>query len=87
MAQRVHFHLKARQTPTPQGTNRLRVTISGSMSANAIMRHYPKSQTLFEELQIDRRAEGYESVDELAWRKGMDVSEVINRLRQAIGFS
>ena len=86
MAQRVRFHLKARQIPTPQGTNRLRVTISGSMSANAIMRHYPKSQELFEQLQIDRRFEGYESVDELAWRKGMDVSEVIHRLQQAIGF-
>ena len=87
MVRRVRFHLKARQTPTPQGSNRLRLTISGSMSANAIIRHHPKTQALFDQLQIDQRAEGYESVDELAWRKGMDVSEVIDRLKQAIGFS
>lgn len=86
MVRKVQVHWKARQTPNPQGSSRLRLTISGSMSANAIVRRFPQTQAFFEELCIDRNRDGYESVDELAWRKGMDVSEVIHRLQQAAGF-
>ena len=53
------------------------------MSANAIAHRYPETETLFEQLQIDRQAEGYETLEELAWRHGMDVSQVIRQLRRA----
>ena len=86
MVRRVQLHWKARQAPTPQGSSRLRLTISGSMSANAIVRRYPTTEALFNELQIDRRVEGYESVDELAWRHGVDVSRIVKQLRKAATF-
>ena len=82
MAQRVRWRLNAHLTTTPQGFHRSRLTISGAMSANAIARRYPATQTLFEQLQIDRRFEGYESVEELAWRHGMELSQFIAQLRQ-----
>ena len=59
--------------------------ISGAMSANEIVQRYPGTGPLLEqELHINRLREGYESVDELAWRHGMDVAQVIERLRQAV---
>ena len=83
MAQKVRWRLKAHLTTTPQGFHRSRLTISGTMSANAIARRYPETQTLFEQLQIDRRFEGYESVEELAWRHGMELSQFIEQLRRS----
>ncbi len=83
MAQKVRWRLNAHLTTTPQGFHRSRLTISGSMSANAIARYYPATESLFEQLQIDRRFEGYESLEELAWRHGMEVSEFLKQLRQA----
>ena len=59
--------------------------ISSTMSANEIVRRYPGTGPLFEqELHVNRLREGYESVDELAWRHGMDVAQVIERLREAV---
>ena len=52
------------------------------MSANAIARRYPSTKTLFEQLQIDRHLEGYESVEELAWRHGVELSQLIEELRR-----
>jgi len=53
------------------------------MSANAIARSYPSTEMLFEQLQINRRVEGYETVEELAWRHGMETSQLIKQLREA----
>ena len=61
---------------------RARSRISGTMSANALMRRYPKTEALFRRLQIDRQREGYESVDELVWRHGMDERYFFKQLRQ-----
>ena len=59
--------------------------ISGAMSANEIVQRYPGTGRLLEqELHFNRLREGYESVDELAWRHGMDVAQVIERLREAV---
>ncbi len=82
MAQRVRWRLKACSSTTPQGFHRSRLTISGAMSANALTRQYPATQDLFDQLQIDRRFEGYESVEELAWRHGMDVAQFLEQLQQ-----
>ncbi|MBI2104978.1 MAG: hypothetical protein HYT90_05320 [Candidatus Omnitrophica bacterium] len=57
--------------------------ISGGMSVNEILQRYPKTQRLFEHLHINRLQEGYESVDEVAWHHGMDVSQFLEQLRQA----
>jgi iron-sulfur cluster repair protein YtfE (RIC family) len=53
------------------------------MSANAIAHRYPETEALFEQLQIDRSAEGYDTLEELALRHGMDVSQIIRQLRRA----
>ena len=57
--------------------------IFSTMSVNEIIQRYPRTAPLFTQFHINRIREGYESVDELAWRHGMDVGQVIDRLRQA----
>lgn len=81
MAHRVRWRLNAHLATTPQGFHRSHLTISGTMSANAIARRYPATDALFEQLQIDRRFEGYETLEELAWRHGMDVAQFLEQLR------
>ena len=83
MAQRVRWRFAAHRSPLSQELHRSRLTISGAMSANAITRRYPSTETLFEQLQIDRRVEGYESVEELAWRHGVELSQLMKQLRRA----
>jgi hypothetical protein len=60
--------------------------ITSSMSVNAIVQRYPRTRPVFEQLCVNRPREGYESVDEVAWRHGMDVSQVLEQLRQAAAF-
>ena len=83
MAQRVRWRFAAHPSTTPQGFPRSRLTISETMSANAIARRYPSTETLFEQLQIDRCLEGYESVEELAWRHGVELAQLIQQLETA----
>ena len=68
----------------PARAPRRLASISGSMSINAILRHYPHAETVLEPLHINRLREGYESVEELAWRRGLDVSQVLEQLRHAV---
>ena len=58
-------------------------SISGAMSVNEILQRYPHTERLFEQLQINRLREGYESVDEVAWRHGLDASQILEQVRQA----
>jgi len=61
--------------------------ISGTMSVNEILQRYPSTERVFERMHINRFQEGYESVDELAWRHGMNITDVVEELRQvASGF-
>ena len=56
--------------------------IEGSMSINAILKRYPQTEPIFRELAVNRLHEGYESVDEVAWRHGMDAGRFLQRLRE-----
>ena len=56
-------------------------TISGSMSVNEILQCYPRTEPVFAQLHVNRLREGYESVDEVAWRHGVDPSEMVEHLR------
>ena len=67
----------AEESPTDDA----HTSISGAMSVNEIVQRYPSTERVFEQLHINRPREGYESVDELAWRYGMDVSQFIEQLR------
>lgn len=84
MAQRVRWRLTAHPVTTSQGWHRPRLTISGTMSANAIASRYPATQVLFDQLHIDRCFEGYETVEELAWRHGISPAELIEQLRRLV---
>ena len=57
--------------------------ISRWMSINEIIRYFPGSETVFEQLQVNRLREGYESLDELAWRRGLDAAVLVERIRQS----
>jgi hypothetical protein len=59
-------------------------TILGTMSVNEILQRYPQTEQLFRQLHINRVAEGYKSVDELAWSHGVDVGKFLEQLRQAV---
>ena len=76
--QREHAHLRKKPTVLDSAT-----AISGAMSVNEILQRYPNTEQLIEQLHINRLREGYESVDELAWRHGIDVSQFIEQLRRA----
>lgn len=68
----------------------MRFSIQGivpAMSANEILQRFPQTEPIFTQLQVNRLREGYESVDELAWRHGIDVSQVLEQLREAVGSS
>ncbi len=57
--------------------------ISRWMSINEIIRYFPGSESVFEQLQVNRLREGYDSLDELAWRRGLDASVLMERIRQS----
>jgi hypothetical protein len=71
----------------PGSSSRRAEAISSEMSVNAILRKYPRTETVLGPLHINRFGEGYESVEELAWRRGLDVSQLIEQLRQAVAAS
>ena len=58
--------------------------ISSSMSVNEILQRFPQAVPFFERLHINRLQEGYDSVDEIAWHHGLDVSQFLEQLRQAV---
>lgn len=57
--------------------------IDSAMSVNEILYRYPKTGPVFSQLRINRLQEGYESVDEFAWHHGMEISQLLEQLRQA----
>jgi hypothetical protein len=66
------------------GEDSMDTAIAGTMSVNEILQRYPQTERIFEQLRINRWRDGYESLDELAWRLGMDVAQVLEQLRLAV---
>ncbi|MBI4341514.1 MAG: hypothetical protein HY598_04450 [Candidatus Omnitrophica bacterium] len=60
------------------------VPLDGAMSVNEVLHRYPRARRVFDELSINRLDEGADSVDEVAWRHGMEATEVLQRLRSAL---
>ncbi|PIQ83675.1 MAG: hypothetical protein COV75_06120 [Candidatus Omnitrophica bacterium CG11_big_fil_rev_8_21_14_0_20_63_9] len=73
--------------PAGQEPQQVAEGISPGMSVNEILQRFPQTEPIFTQLRINRLREGYESVDELAWRHGIDVSQVLEQLREAVGSS
>ena len=83
MAQRIQWRLTASPPRSSRKLQRPRLSISETMSANAVTQRYPSTAGFFEHYHIDHRLEGYESLDELAWRHGMDIEQFLKQLRRA----
>ncbi len=75
---------RTRQTAPTHRLRRYGVGISGTMSANAILRRYPETSRVFEALQVDCRHEGDVGVDELAWRHGLSIAAVLGLLEEVV---
>lgn len=57
------------------------------MTVNQVMRIYPATRRVFDALFISSAFEGYECLDEVAWKHGMETFELIAPLRAAIELS
>ena len=58
--------------------------VSESMSVNEVLHRFPTARQIFDELHVNRFEEGSDSVDEVAWRHGANVSDILDQLRQAV---
>lgn len=54
-------------------------------TVNSLIREYPGTKRVFEQLFVNIPYEGADCLDEVAWRHGLDAHELINRLEQALG--
>lgn len=63
------------------------LAICREMSVNEILSRYPQTRAVFNQLNVNRFQDGYDSVDEVAWRRGLDASGILEQLRQAVAFS
>lgn len=59
--------------------------IVNTMSANAVMKAFPATRRVFEKYGITCGCDGCDGLDELAWRCGLDVKELMVELRRAAG--
>ena len=58
--------------------------IHEAMSVNEVIQRFPTANQVFDELHVNRLEEGSDSVDEVAWRHGLPVSEMLDHLRHAV---
>lgn len=61
--------------------------ICSEMSVNEVLSRYPQTRTIFDQLNVNRFQDGYDSIDEIAWRRGLDAASILEQLRQAVAFS
>lgn len=77
------FPVVERALESPSAVTPEPVEISCGMSVNEILRRYPSTAPVFQQFNVNRWREGYESLDELAWRCGLDVAELLDSLQRA----
>jgi iron-sulfur cluster repair protein YtfE (RIC family) len=58
--------------------------IDETMTVNRVVRQFPGTRPVFEELFINLPMEGCTCLDEVAWRHGMEASHLIQQLEKAI---
>lgn len=54
-------------------------------TVNAVIREYPTTKRVFEQLFVSIPYEGCDCLDEVAWRHGLEAAELINRLERVVG--
>lgn len=60
------------------------VRLCEEMTVNHVLHTYPKTRMLLERLFINVPYEGYDCLDEVAWRRGMDCRQLLVVLEEAI---
>jgi len=58
--------------------------LSETMTVQEVMRRYPNTGSVLEGLCIDRSFEGYDCLDEVAWRHGMESQELLALLEEEV---
>ena len=53
-----------------------------TMTPNWIVRQYPQTQAVFDELSINLAFEGSDGLDEVAWRHGVSDQELLQKLER-----
>ena len=56
--------------------------LSETMTVQEVMRRYPNTRSVLEGLFIDHRFEGYDCLDEVAWRHGMESWKLLALLEE-----
>ena len=60
------------------------VKLHEEMTVNHILHTYPQTKLLLERLFVNVPYEGYDCLDEVAWRRGMDCCQFLDLLEEAI---
>jgi hypothetical protein len=66
-----------KEHPIPAG-------LTDTMTVQEVMGRYPTTRSVLEGLFIDRRFEGYDCLDEVAWRHGMESRELLALLEEHV---
>jgi hypothetical protein len=60
------------------------VRLTEGMTVREVLRRYPGTKTAFGQFFIDTWFEGYDCLDEVAWRHGVDTERLLAHLEEAI---
>ena len=76
--------LAAREPANAQLQQTSGTRVQECMTVNGVLREHPATRAVFERLFVNVPYEGYDCLDEVAWRHGMDVQELLGRLEQSV---
>ena len=72
---------RERLAGSPTGT---RPVVKASMTVNHVLHLYPNALAIFQAFQIDCDADGLHCLDELYWRRGIEVEALLESLNRAV---
>ncbi len=75
--------LAAREPANAQAQQPSGAPLHACMTVNSVLHQYPATSGVFEDLFVNIPYEGCDCLDEVAWRRGMDVQELLDRLGQS----
>lgn len=76
--------LATREPMEPQRAAAVSFVLEETVSVNSVVHAHPETRLIFDQLFISIPYEGYDSLDEVAWRRGLEAHELLERLQGAI---
>jgi iron-sulfur cluster repair protein YtfE (RIC family) len=58
--------------------------ITETMTVNHILHLHPKARGIFRAFKVDCECDGLHCLDELYWRRGIDVTALLRQLNQSV---